>query len=245
MTTRISDEVLMAYADGELDGAAREDVQRALALDPALARRVERQAALRERVQAAYRPLLAEPLPERLLRAAQRAPAAESPGVVDLAGARAARSARRGWTWAHWGGMAASVLLGLVLGRLVPFGADAAPFETLDGRLVARGALARALSQQPAGVTGGQVALQLTFVDATGVYCRTFTSAELAGLACRDGARWTLQVLARAEPTAAAGLRQAAAALPAAVLDAVDQRIDGAALDAPAERAAIDRGWTR
>jgi len=40
-------------------------------------------------------------------------------------------------------------------------------------------------------------------------------------------------------------MRQAASALPRAVLEAVDQRIDGAALDASGEKQARDRNWQR
>ena len=40
-------------------------------------------------------------------------------------------------------------------------------------------------------------------------------------------------------------MRQAASPLPRAVLDAVAQRIDGAALDAAREKQARDRGWQR
>jgi hypothetical protein len=64
-----------------------------------------------------------------------------------------------------------------------------------------------------------------------------------AGLACRAGGQWRIPVLAEAAPEAAGGYRQAGSALPAAVLDAIDERIAGKPLDAAGEEAARARGW--
>lgn len=252
--TPITDELLMAYADGELDAATRSEVERAIAADAVLAERAQRQVVLRERLQSAFRPALKEPVPDRLLQALQAAPAvaATTGAVIDLAPAREARrtSGARHWMqdWTAWGGIAASLLLGVLIGKFVPgSGADAAAFEAEAGRLVARGAIERALSTQSAGVpvAGGAVAVQLSFVDKAGHYCRTFTTAAMAGLACRDGARWTLQQSAAVEAGPSGAMRQAASALPAAILGAVDQRIDGTPLDAAAEQAALRGGWRK
>ena len=83
----ISDDTLMAYADGELDAAAAAEVEQALRQDPALAERVRAQRALRARLQATFGAELAEPVPERLQRALVAPPAT----VVDLAAKRAQR----------------------------------------------------------------------------------------------------------------------------------------------------------
>ena len=72
-----SDQTLSAYADGELDAATGAALEAAMATDPELARRVERQRALRARVQDAFAPVLAEPVPERLLARLRSAPAVE------------------------------------------------------------------------------------------------------------------------------------------------------------------------
>lgn len=270
--TLITDELLAAYADGELDAATRSEIERAIAGDAVLAERARRQAALRTRVQAAFGPLLAEPVPDRLLRSLQAAAAAAAPAgaVVDLGSARAARDARdardtrdardadearrargaRRWTqdWTAWGGIAASVLVGVLIGRFAPgSGTDTVAFENQAGRLVARGAVEQALSSQLASAptAGAAVAVQLSFVDKAGHYCRTFSTAAMAGLACRDGPAWSLQQAAAAEAGATGAMRQAASALPAAILSAVDQRIDGTPLDAAAEQAALRGGWQR
>jgi hypothetical protein len=86
------------------------------------------------------------------------------------------------------------------------------------------------------------VRLGVSFRATDGHYCRSFTLGTTAGLACRDGDAWRIPVLAEGEAEHGA-YRQAGSALPAAVLDAIDQRIAGQALDAQAERAARERGW--
>lgn len=248
----ISDDILMAYADSELDEPGRSEVERAIAGDAALAERARLQTAMRERLKAAYRPVVDEPVPERLLQSVRQTPGAAPAGqLVSLAEIRAGKEARRAsaWaqSWARWGGMAASVLLGVVIGKLIPTVGDAPSFETRAGRLVARGAVSQALSTQLASapVRNGVVAVQLSFIDRSGSYCRTFTTVGLAGLACRDGPDWTVQVLARVDAGPSTGMRQAATALPPAILSEVDQRIQGGALDAKGEQAAMSQGWRR
>jgi anti-sigma factor RsiW len=105
----IRDDVLLAYVDGELDAAARADVDAAIAADPQLAQRVQQQQALRQMLSATYDPVLDEPMPARLLAAAQ-APL-PSRKVVDLGAERANRQSRRAlrdWSWPQWAAMAAS-----------------------------------------------------------------------------------------------------------------------------------------
>ncbi|MES2957416.1 MAG: zf-HC2 domain-containing protein [Pseudomonadota bacterium] len=248
--TLISDELLMAYADGELDAATRSEVERAIAADASLAERARKQAGLRQRLQAAFQPVLADPVPERLLQAVATAPPSNK--VLDMASARAAREGRVARPsapgWAAWGGMAASVLLGVLIGKVLPDASqEATAFEIAGGQLVARGAIEQGLSTQLASapVAGATVAVQLSFVDKAGRYCRTFSTATVAGLACRDGAHWTLQNSAPVEGAAVGAMRQAASALPAAILAAVDQRLAGAPLNAVAEEAALRAGWRR
>lgn len=71
----VPDELLMAYADGELSGAEhaaeRARVEAAIQSDPALANRVEQHRALRAQLKATFDPVLDEPVPDRLLAAAR------------------------------------------------------------------------------------------------------------------------------------------------------------------------------
>ena len=63
---RFSDEMLMAYADGELDLVARAEIEAAMAKDPAVARAVERHRALAGKIRTAYDGVLEEPVPAEL-----------------------------------------------------------------------------------------------------------------------------------------------------------------------------------
>ncbi len=108
----ISDETLMAYADGELEPAQRAEVEAAMAADPKVAERVERHRALRRKLNAAFDPVLLETVPHALIAAPavsrrriigrqargarqRRSRAAPSGGatVTDLRRVRAARAA--------------------------------------------------------------------------------------------------------------------------------------------------------
>ena len=237
------DETLMAFADGELDEPMRVELERALAADTELRRRVTQMQAQRDRLAAAFAPVLDEPMPERL--AALLQPAVLPPSVADLGAVRERR--RRMPTWAQWGGIAASVLLGVLVGAQFDRLAAGPGVALRDGKLVAEGAIRDALAAQLASapLADAPVAVQLSFIDQTGAYCRTFSTAAVAGLACRQQDRWAVQTLVAAEAAPEGGVRQAASALPRAVLDAVDQRIAGDALDAGRERQARDQGWRR
>ncbi len=218
------------YADGEMNAAERLAFEARLAAEPALQRRLERERHLRAMLGATYASAAEAPAPQRLKDLLQ-APAAQ---VIPISAARRPR-----WTWQHWGGMAASIALGLVIGRQM------LPSAPADG-LVAQGELARALDQQLSGQRLGASTPGLSFVARGGAYCRTFTSADSAGLACRDGAGWRLRQLMPAPAGAAGGeYRTAASALPPALLEAVDALREGEVLDAGAEVAARARHWSK
>lgn len=244
------DELLMAYVDGELDAAQRAELEQALAVDEALRVRVAALQSQRRRVAAAFAGALDQPVPERLtglLANGSAASHASAATPVDLGEVRAARARRRSMmpSWAQWGGMAASLALGVLVGVQFSGSRADASFALRDGHLVAGGAIERALLTRLASSGDAPVAVQLSFVDRAGAYCRTFSTAALAGLACRRDGRWAVQTLAAAQRDADGAMRQAATSLPRAVLDAIDQRIVGEALDAAREREARDQGWQR
>lgn len=249
-----SDEVLMAYADGELAGPEREAVERAMRADPAVALAVERHRQLRGDVFAAFADVLEEPVPAPLRQAAQ-------PKVVGLEAARVARDERderdereerraRG-DWWRWGGMAAALAVGVLagMGGWQAFHQDgtSATLAATGQGVLAQGELAAALSQELAGspAPDAPVRIGVTFQSRDGSYCRSFALPTAAGLACREGASWRVAVLQDQAPAAQPAYRQAGVAMPPAVLEAIDERIAGSALDAAAERAARERGWRR
>lgn len=242
------DEVLMAYADDELDAQTRAAVDAAMASDPEIARRIDQHRALRTRVQSAFNRVLDEPVPARLLSVVRSESVAQrGDNVVPLR----RRSVQR-WGWPQWSAIAASLIVGVIAGRLTLLRAgNPGPTVTRNGRMLASSALADALSGQLAAdqTAGGPVRLGVSFRSKSGEYCRTFTlrQSASAGLACRAADGWEINVLAReSSPDILAGsgaYRQAASAVPPAVAAAVSGEIAGEPLDAPAEAAARARDW--
>jgi len=244
---KFSDEMLMAYADGELDLVSRAEIESAMAGDPEIRRAVDRHRALRARVQSAYSGVLQEPIPMKL--SSLVTPQVAAP-VVDLGAQRAARTATQAaaapkrWALPQWSAMAAALALGLFVGMFVMRGPEA-PYADSKSGLVARGELDLALTRQLASSLGtGSPRMGISFRDHAGRYCRTFQLQQetpLAGLACRVDEDWQLQVLAAAANQE--GELRGAASMPMAVLRAVDASIEGEPLDASTEIAARDAGW--
>ena len=249
----ISDETLMAFADGELDEATRREVEQAVRQDPALAEKVRQHKALRSNVFNAFASTLDEEVPQRLHAAARSAK------VVHLDSVRQLRTPpppppepeKAGWSWPEWGGMAAALVVGVLAGIMGTQGMrgeeQLAGFDNRNGALTAQGKLAQALSQQlaSAAATNLDVKIGVSFVSKEGTYCRSFMLPTTAGLACRSGSEWRIPVLTNGAMGASGEYRQAGSALPGAVLEAIDDRIVGQALDANAERAAQKQGWKR
>lgn len=247
---KVSNEMLMAYVDGELDAGDSARVEQAMREDADTASAVASARALRDRLRQAYAPVLDEPVPERLLAAAnvgRDAQAAETGNVVPLRSARPVGTAPApAWRLPHWAALAASLLLGALMAPLLVPERLPSMLDTSGGALVAGGDLARTLDTR---VTSdgpqGRVSVGLSFRGRDGRYCRTFTLAapqSMSGLACHSGRAW--QVSALAESTSDSGeLRRAATTLPPAILAEVDARSQGEPLDADGERKARDAGW--
>jgi hypothetical protein len=232
-----SDEILAAYVDGELDAAAGADIERAARSDPSVAERIARYRGLRERLQAVYAPVLDEPVPERL-HAALRG------GESQRRRSGSRRTAAARWRYS----LAAGVLLAVGAGLLLWQQRGASDIEKVDGTLVARGGLADGLSNQLAGDAGAGSAVRigLSFRGKSGDYCRTFSLSEDAGLACRRAGRWEIVALAPQPAAQASGdrFRTASSALPAVVLQAVEQRIAAEPLDRDGELEARGKHWS-
>lgn len=246
----VSDELLTAYADGELDPITRQEIERLMADDPAIARIVDRHRRLRERLQLAHRNVLEEPVPDRFkailapASASVSAPAATRRSLLRWPATD--RTSGRSMSVRGWGMLAASLLLGIVVGLIVPRDLDQ-PYEPVATGLAARGALDRALTEQlAADAARSGIEVGFSFVDHDGAYCRTFQIREqtpIAGLACRENASWSLKVLAPA--AADKGELRTAAAMPLAVLKTADALIAGEALGSDAEARARAAFWER
>jgi hypothetical protein len=250
----LSDDTLMAYVDGELEEDKRAAVAQAVATDPEVARRVAEQRLLRASLQTAFSGVLDEPVPEHLVRAARTAPAGDAhpDTVADLASKRAAKRLRLRRVLPQWGAIAASLVLGVLIGERFLGSGEEGFFVTQRGQLLAHGALARALTAQLASsqAANANVQIGVSFRAHSGEYCRTFSlsrdggnGSALAGLACRSRRDWHVDVLARSAPEGSGAYREAGSAMPSAVSQAMDAAIAGAPLDADGERAARDRAW--
>lgn len=223
-----------AFVDGELDDLTARRIGREAESDPALAAEIARHRALKARLAAHYAPVADEPVPDRL-----RALLTPDLAVdTSLATRREAKRAR--FAPAHWGAIAASLILGLTLG-LRPWIPAASVAET-NGAVVAAGPLAAALDTQLASnqPSGARVRIGLSFEDGAGRYCRSFESRSLNGIGCRDGDNWHLERTMAGQT--GADYRQASSGDLAATVAAM---MKGEPLDAAGERAARDRGWTR
>lgn len=224
----IDPEMLMAYADGELDPLTARRVEQAMAADPALAGQVDRHRALTASLRSAFAAVEQAPVPapvEAMLRA--------SATVVPLAPRRPRRE-RALWL----GAVAASLVLGLIAGPLVvPRGGDIA---LEGGRVLVRGAVAKALdtqlaSNQPPDAT---VRIGVTFRDGAGRLCRTFEQGATGGIACARDAGWQVERLYGGIARQGSEYRQAGSPA-AALMEDAQAMMAGEPLDAAAEAQAV------
>ena len=240
----IDDLKLLAYADGELGPGERLEVERALGTDPALAARLAAHRTLAARLSMAMQGELTEPVPERLVQVARTAPA----GSASLSRI-GPRNPGSGSLLPRWSALAASFAFGAIGAALWLKSTDHSLMGVQHGRLSARGELAQVLTDQLAGANAGaRTQVGISFRDKQGQYCRTFTirdGAGTAGLACRDAAGWSVQAVAPLGESEnnGAGLRMAASSMPKEIVEAVDNRIVGEALDGAGEKRAQAQGW--
>lgn len=249
-TSRIDDETLMAYADGELDAAQAAQVEQLLQRDAAAAARVAQHRALRTQLRSDFSAVLSEPVPDRLLNLLQ----ANATGtqardtVVDFSQAKQRKATVvRNWSGREWGAMAASLIAGIVLGMYALNFNSANLVGEQGGALIAQGKLDSVLTTQLASVKSTQaIQIGVSFRNHAGEYCRSFAIQEthaLAGLACRSQSNWRVRMLTESSTKDSSEFRQAGSGTPTAVLALIDQQIAGEPLDAEAEAAALHRGW--
>jgi len=231
----IDDETLIAYADGELDEIGRARVERALAADAALRARLEAQQRLGGTLAAFYRPVAEEDVPERF----------RSMLETNVVAFPAPRARPRRPFWQDFAALAATLLLGLALGRSLLLPA-AGPIGVENGTMVAQGPLATALDTQLASGQPADAATRIgtSFAAADGKLCRTFDSAALAGVACRGDQGWQLLMTTAGSAGPHGDYRQAGSANPL-VAEAAQALMAGEPFDAAAERRARDSGWQR
>ena len=240
----VSDDELMAYVDGELDAERAAAVKVLIAERADVARRVTEQQSLRDQLRRSFEPVLRESVPSRLATAVSRG------RVVGIASAALRRPRRTAWSTGL--GLAAGVVLGVLLGPALlrfstqgpngfPRGADVAVGSTLEGVLSHRLASEQSSTES--------IRIGVSFVSKRSEYCRTFMSNEgartVAGMACYSGGVWRIDALQAVHngSTNTSGYRQAATSLPPLIVDAVNASIAGDTLNASDEKSARDKGW--
>lgn len=234
----VSDEMLMAAADGELPEEDAAHIERLAEADPAVRQRLDDFRASRRAAREAYAPILDAPAPARLSpppltphRSKLRAELEDSPEHRNIA---------------SWVAMAAGVVAAVGVGYwLGGAGGTATPWApALHGALLA--AVANAPSGQALNIrVGGPV----TPFEALGSYpveggvCRVFVlggGTPIRAVACNGGGAWEL-MLAAAEGSGAYG--PASGGAPETVEAWLDAAGAGAALSPAAEADLIARTW--
>lgn len=268
----LSNEMLMAHADGELDFSERARVEAILATDPSSRARLQMFKAT-GRSLADHFPMN-EPVPQRLIdlilgRSAKTAAAARKALAI---GGRSRFSALLGHIKSagepHWQSALAYTTVLLIAAATgwylheattrTPVASEAFIFID-NGRILAQGALWRTLETAPSGVqvaaTGleqvASVQVRLTFKSRQHGFCRQYELAlrigsHFAGIGCRgDDASWQVQIHTpnASNASARSGRITAADGNESALAAVVGHMIDGDALGVADEATLIGKQW--
>jgi anti-sigma factor RsiW len=207
----LTDEILMAYADGALDAAAAARVAAQLKTDPRAQARVAMFRATGRALSPLYDGVLREPVPEPLIEFVMSHGKEREARPAPAAGRAPARPRRRSRGLSLWAGfkerlipegagwhLAAASAAALALGVSAGFflsgeGADGASGPSLaalrQGKIVASGALHHVLESLPSneeraagsGQSATAVRAVLTFKTKEGGYCREYELAAPQG----------------------------------------------------------------
>ena len=233
----ISLEMIAAFADGELEGADKEKVEAAIAVDPTLASEVERHRRLKAVLAARYAPIVTEDVPAHLVALLQTS---EQHGdnvgeVISLAAARSRRGLPpmiRRWVPIAAPAIAASLVLALWQpwqASLPDAYAGKELASMLDNRLVAN----QSADAEPR--------ILLSFAAESGKFCRAWRGATDGGIACRDSQGWKIEQSIAVSGTSSTEYRQAGSEVD--ILAAAQEMAAGDALDAQGEKRALAKGW--
>jgi anti-sigma factor RsiW len=262
--TELTDEMLMAYADGELDAAARAEVERALEADPRASRRLQIFAATGAPLAKLFDAPMREPVPPRLLALLGAEAPSPRPGWRLLPTTLVAAARDMFFGGPRWASaLAWSVPVLLIAGGLYwslqrPAGETDPLVAMRQGQMFAQKPLAEALETAPSGspvalggALSGTMEAVLSFKSIGREFCRqyevTTPAGAHAGIACRkaDG-RWQLVMhLPVAAPSSDHDRMAPAGRSSSAVDAAVGELIQGDALGPSDEQALIHNGWQR
>ncbi|SJM34184.1 anti-sigma factor family protein [Mesorhizobium delmotii] len=248
-----SDEILMRFADGELDPDTVARIEQAMEIDDRLVTRIAMFIETRAQAQAALKPLLDEPVPEKLVAAveqmieAKRAGEKTEASVLPFGGGRIVGPPSR----SQWRLPIAASLAAAVVGGLAGYWA-AGTNERTQGGLWVAGVIRPALAQALATVESGkEIRLAgisdrfraiATFRNDAQDLCREFEvdsqdRSTVVSVACRSGDEWRVS-FAVVAPGDAGGYA------PASSTEAIDAYLSaieaGAPMSAEEEVQALD-----
>jgi anti-sigma factor RsiW len=237
---QVTDEMLVAHADGELPAEAARRVEAALAADPALASRYAALAGAGRAARTAFAATAREPVPGRLLAAVLAADAATAAPPPVPANAHGAR--RR--LMAVAAALVLGIGLGVLSGPLLRGGAGEEGLASLPPSVIA--ALSAGASGERVEMPGAPAVTVLsTHRSGDGTICRAIDvggEAPAAALACRATGGWRLVALVGRTPEAGGPYRPASDLHPL-LQEVLDARGAGPALGAGEEAALRARGW--
>jgi surface antigen len=241
--TPVSDETLMAFADGALDDAEMEAVAEAVSNEPLLAQKLERMMQTNQLLHAAYDGPMREAVPKSLVDAVRPAP--------DFA-ALQARAANENSRWPRWAALAATLLVGALLGSQFSGAVkqQAQTDETILASAAMQNALENSASLEKVALGGGEsLTPQLSFQSGDKRFCRQFllrkNDKNQQGIACRDTKGWSIAALmpAHAAGQAVGGYATASGETDSALDDFMTRLGAQDPLDARAEKKLIAKAW--
>ena len=199
----VSDEMLMRFADGELDEETSARLEAAVAADDALAARLAVFVQTRLAAGDALRPLLDEPVPAALRQSVQSMIDRQRRKAVEAASPRSSGVKRLFSPATGWPQLAAAASIAAVLGGLAGFKfaeqfQPAAPLQLAD---LDMSSLGRALETVPAGqetqLDGSSQRFKAiaTFRDSAKAVCREFEvdmadNSTIVSVACNNAGEW-------------------------------------------------------
>jgi len=265
----MTDEMLMAYADGELDVEGRRLVEALLAENPEIGRRLNIFVTTREPLARVFDQPMREPVPERLLQllAVSEPPAPPAELKRDSLASWLLNSVSAFLKVSSPVAVVAPAFVLLIVAGAVWLLSDAGQQQLEPGiarsgqGLVAMGPMRDALETTPSGATikwdgGSQPQMTMktvfSFLSRDGAYCRQYglvtgDKRAFAGIACRESdGTWRIAVHTATEAARSAEQGTVPAAGPGQALsDALDRMMDGEALTKEEESDLTRNGWHR
>lgn len=243
---KVTDEMLMALADGELDSETARDIMRSVAADPALGRRIAEFRETRVLAKEAFANALEEAVPDRLVAAVARGGDRRRWAVRPLANK----------LWLPLGAAIAASAVGFAVGMMLTTGLRQNPSALPDARQIVR-LLETAPSGEVLPWSGERVGEPEGIFEATASYpvadgvCRTFSLISAApgqagwrGVACHHGEAWNVEMIIAGPRTGEDVLFSTASDRGTQSIDSfLDSMGAGESLDATVEEKLRTHGW--